>query len=76
MYLVTLSKLTCWTALLACAYAADPENDTRSRGPPSNGRPPHNFAGGIRPRGRWISPEYKWFFEYPLPLSPAKSKTL
>lgn len=22
----------------------------------------------------WISPEYKWFFEYPLPLPPVKSK--
>ncbi|KAH7385947.1 bilirubin oxidase [Pyrenochaeta sp. MPI-SDFR-AT-0127] len=25
------------------------------------------------PSGRWISPEYKWFFEFPLPIPPVKS---
>ncbi|KAF1962331.1 bilirubin oxidase [Byssothecium circinans] len=26
------------------------------------------------PSGRWISPEYTWYFEYPLPISPQKTK--
>lgn len=26
--------------------------------------------------GKWISPEYKWFFEYPLPIPPQKSAKL
>jgi bilirubin oxidase len=28
------------------------------------------------PTGKWISPEYKWFFEYPLPLPPQKTSRL
>jgi bilirubin oxidase len=29
-----------------------------------------------RPTRNWISPEYKWFFEYPLPIPPQKSSKL
>ncbi|KAF2181919.1 bilirubin oxidase [Zopfia rhizophila CBS 207.26] len=29
-----------------------------------------------RPTGQWISPEYKWFFEYPLPIAPIYSPKL
>ena len=29
-----------------------------------------------RPTGRWISPEYKWFFQYPLPIPTRKVSKL
>jgi bilirubin oxidase len=28
------------------------------------------------PNGEWLSPEYKWFFEYPLPVPPLKQPKL
>jgi bilirubin oxidase len=28
------------------------------------------------PNGEWLSPEYKWFFDYPLPIPPTKQPKL
>lgn len=31
---------------------------------------------GPIPTGGWMSPEYKWFYQYPLPIPPVKNKKL
>jgi len=71
----SLFRFASWTVLLAYAYADDPDIST------SAGNALSDIADQInplipKPNGGWISPEYKWFFEYPLPIPPQKAKKL
>ncbi|KAF2865147.1 bilirubin oxidase [Massariosphaeria phaeospora] len=50
-------------------FASDTSSTTPSATVDGNSSAP-------RPTGKWISPEYKWFFEYPLPISPVKDSKL
>ncbi|KAF2122934.1 bilirubin oxidase [Lophiotrema nucula] len=82
MVQLNLWKAFCLFSLLApLSHAAEDNSDnskTRTTGP-GNGKPSATRTGaGFKPKptGRWISPEYTWFFEYPLPISTTKTPEL
>jgi hypothetical protein len=80
MYLPLPLKLTCFSLLSVPVFGQ------RGRTSSSDGsraaqsrvidltRPSPTGGQGPLQSGNWISPEYKWFFEYPLPRIPVKSK--
>ncbi|KAK7185153.1 hypothetical protein DPSP01_000731 [Paraphaeosphaeria sporulosa] len=80
MHFLLLFKLACLSSFSVSVFAqrgrvgsSDGSKADQSRvigltrPSPTDGRNPLETQG-------WISPEYKWFYEYPLPLPPTKSK--
>jgi hypothetical protein len=67
-----LSTLLAIWVLSNDSCASDPLNDTVLPISPFP-VPPNGSQQGA---GRWLSPEYKWFFEFPLPIPPTKEKSL
>lgn len=59
------------TFLSTNAFASDPLSNTILPASPFD-----NGTDDIPMSGRWLSPEYKWFFEYPLPIMPTKEVNL
>jgi bilirubin oxidase len=81
MYLSLLSlKLACFCFLSVPVLAEKGRSSTTagSRADQSRviglTRPSPTSGQGPLQSENWISPEYKWFYEYPLPLTPVKSK--
>jgi bilirubin oxidase len=62
----------------ACAAASNflvfdlNKNTVTTNEPPTRTVPDNSST----PIGGWLSPEYKWFFDYPLPVPPIKQPKL
>jgi len=60
------------------SFAADapgPSSESSSTGGPSRSEREDKDTKP-RPTGEWLSPEWKWFFEFPLPVPPTKTSIM
>ncbi|KAF2822088.1 Cupredoxin [Ophiobolus disseminans] len=62
--------------LATSIYALESSSQTSSSTVPSRSTSTGTDGGRVLPTGGWISPEYKWFFQFPLPMPPVKQPKL
>ena len=79
MYSDNMPSLSAWK--IACIFAffaagSKTQSISLSKALPKPSATIVQEASAPRPTGKWISPEYKWFFEYPLPMPSQKSLKL
>lgn len=78
MYFPLLIKSLCFYSLYAAVNAGPEVEDDPNRAAHTKlmdlTRPTPISEDEPRQTGGWLSPEYKWIFEYPLPIPPVKTK--